>query len=155
MHLNPSCTLETGLQSAFCSPRAVKEQRTSPMLSSKAAAPCAHTGLTRPFRGTYMADRAFVRGLWGGQAHLHPLPHLDKHGFDECGGRSKPCLSYGQRDRPSFAGGSRWFCGRFGVINRLIRVFPGDALGLKTASYRLVVEFNRCLTVPWRCETGV
>ena len=30
----------------------------------------------------------------------------------------------------------------------MIRVFPDDALGLKTASYRLVVEFNRCLTVP-------
>ena len=148
MYLNLSCTLETGLQSAFCSPRAVKEQRTSPMLSSKAVVLCVYIGLTRPFRAIYCADCVFVRGLWGGQTHLGPLPHLDKHGLDECGGRSKSWRSYGQRDRPSSAGGFRWLCGRFGAINRLIRLFPNDVLGLKTASYRLVVEFNRCLTVP-------
>ena len=148
MHLNPSCTLETGLQSAFCSPRAVKEQRTSPMLSSKAAAPCAHTGLTRPFRAIYGADCVFVRGLRGGQAHLYPLDKSGKHGLDRRKGRSGPLRSYGQRARPSSTGGSKWLCGRFGVINRLIQAFRDNVLGLKTASYRLVVEFNRCLTVP-------
>jgi len=148
MHLNPNCTLETGLQSAFCSPRAVKEQRTSPMFSSKAAAPCAHTGLTRPFRAIYGADRVFVRGSRGGQAHLYPPANSDKHEVDKYKGRSGPLRSYGQGYRPSSAGDSRWLCGRFGVINRLIRAFRDDVLGLKTDSYRLVVEFNRCLTVP-------
>ena len=155
MHLNPSCTLETGLQSAFCSPRAVKEQRTSPMLSSKAAARRAHTGLTRPFRDSYGADCVFVMVLWCVQAHLCPLADLDKDGFDEHEGRQAPWLGYGQRDKPSSAGSSRRFYGRFGAISRLIRVFQDNAPGLKTALYRLVVEFNRCLTVPWRCKTGV